>query len=739
MPNVSSSLGTTQRYIPAAAPSQIGRFAGLAMVFPTLAALNAAVADERLNITDTSAIWADGQEMAVANEAAFGVSRRWNATAQHARSVVLGAGTVVTLGADSNVVLAGAGAPGGGAGADGDVYVDTTAKAYHTKAAGAWSLTSSFGGSGTGLTSDQLATLNGVEVTGLVVNSEVTGSANTNVAAIQARLDLKGLVRVTAKGTVWVNAPLLIGDDTTLYLGPDTVIKMMAGIQNVFVETKGSAINTDRAVTGITSVGTLATVNITAHGRAVNDWVCLGGSTSGGYNGAFQVESVVDANNYRVRLLIVPAVTAAAGTLVERLATKNIGVIGPGWWDNNRANRTPLGSKRDMCFMLTYCANVTIDIRCRNAIHRVIGTGYTNGLYGPGLIYENGIGGLINGGPVSNYDIGMVQGNSSVDDLFALQGSDYAAYAIGSPGDCLRCKVGAIRGIVTSVGNAVKITGAVGFRQDLEIGLIEAECTVSDLIQVVNDAAVVGSGTFVGSLVIGSLKHINPVNNSAAVKVARDSGTPVLDNLVIQSAVVKVPAGINYSFISPNNANCTINRVKLFNIDIEGATANQLIYALNQIGAITEVQIDNFRMKNGGSLFVHDAAGTESNQKLQLANVSMSGCGSMISFRRSLSVHATNCRMDSIGTATVSSGSVATLTLVGDITVDVAAKQTNLASNARVTPFSRSFQANGDFVTAALNASFWNTNTTWASGSGTDKAGFYAYNGATWAKLYGPA
>ena len=570
-----------------------------------------------------------------------------------------------------------------------------------------------------------------------VVDSQTAATANA--ANIQAALNRGGQVNVIDAGVVWINAKLVINSNTRLFVGPNTTIKLADGIQDVMVETYASANGIDRSVTGITSSGTMATVNIAAHGRAVNDWVCIGGSTSGGYNGCFQVESVTDANNYTLRLLLVPTATTALGTIVERAATSNIAITGPGYWDGNKANKTALGSKRDMGFMLTYCANVTIDIRARNFIHRVIGPGYTNGLRGPGLIYENSIGGLINGGPVSNYDIDLVQGNSSVDDIFALQGSDYAAYAIGGPGDCLRCKVGIIRGVVTSVGNAIKITGAAGFTQELEVGLIEAECQVSDLVQIVHDSAVVGAGTDVRSLTIGMIRHINPVHNSAAIKVARDAGTPVLNNLVIGGVNIKVAAGVTYSLVSPNNANCSIGRTKLSNVDIEGAAANQLIYVFNQIGAITEVQVSGLRMKNGGSVFVHDSAGSESGQRVQLDNVFLTGCGSLISFRRSLTVLANNVKMETIGTAAISSGSAATLTLVGEINVDATNKYTNLAGSARLTPFSNTFQAAGDFVTAALNAKFWNTDTAWASGSGTDKSGFYGYTGAAWAKIFGPA
>jgi hypothetical protein len=229
-------------------------------------------------------------------------------------------------------------------------------------------------------------------------------------------------------------------------------------------------------VTSITSVGCIATVTRTAHGRAVNDWVSLSGSTSQFYNGTFQVETVPDANTYTVRLQERPSVTTAAGTLIERSAVSGISIGGEGVWDGNRQGRSTAGNKTDQMFVLAYCADVYIDIRARNGLHRVINHGYVNGMTGPGLVYENSIGGLISAGPFSNLDIERVVGRNSVDDLVGIQGSDYAAYAIGSPGDCLNNFIGEVCGNVTSIGNAIKITGATGFTQEINARSIEAEC-----------------------------------------------------------------------------------------------------------------------------------------------------------------------------------------------------------------------------------------------------------------------
>lgn len=138
MPNVASPLGTTQRYIPAIVQTQIGRYAGLAMHFPTLAALNNAVADEVLNIGETSALWADNQPFTVATEAGALVTRLWKVGLQHARTVVLSQERIVVLDTNTNTVLTTVGTPSGGVGSDGDIAVDRTNNTYYTKTTGAW-------------------------------------------------------------------------------------------------------------------------------------------------------------------------------------------------------------------------------------------------------------------------------------------------------------------------------------------------------------------------------------------------------------------------------------------------------------------------------------------------------------------------------------------------------------------------------------------------------------------------
>jgi hypothetical protein len=142
MPNISSSLGTTNDSIPAINPTQLGKFAGLGIHFPNQSSMLAAVVAERGNITAGTGMWAAGQPVTYSGEPA-GIRRVWtigaSASLSHARTVHLTATLAVTLAGDSNVVTLTTGGPSAGTGSDGDLAIDTFSNAYFVKAAGTWS------------------------------------------------------------------------------------------------------------------------------------------------------------------------------------------------------------------------------------------------------------------------------------------------------------------------------------------------------------------------------------------------------------------------------------------------------------------------------------------------------------------------------------------------------------------------------------------------------------------------
>lgn len=137
MPNVTSGLGTSNDQIPLLNKTEIWKASGLHMHFETLAELNAGVTKEVANIVATSAIWFNGQPISVASEP-VGVHRVWSTSLQHACTVVIRPGLTLVLAANSNTVLAAAGVPSGGTGANGDISIDWAGNRVYRKNAGAW-------------------------------------------------------------------------------------------------------------------------------------------------------------------------------------------------------------------------------------------------------------------------------------------------------------------------------------------------------------------------------------------------------------------------------------------------------------------------------------------------------------------------------------------------------------------------------------------------------------------------
>jgi hypothetical protein len=210
MPNVTSPLGTSQRYIPLVNSSEIGKAAGLHMHFATLANLLLAVgtvaplAGERGNITSSQATWQAGQPFSVATEPA-GVHRVWvigaSAALSHARTVVLPSGATVVLAGDTNTVFATTGVPGVGVGADGDLAVDVAGNARYIKGASAWGgATAIFPGSSAGAGSVGLSavTYNGdLTVSGYTLGGVVYTFTYPNATTIRRNGSDGSLVTIT--------------------------------------------------------------------------------------------------------------------------------------------------------------------------------------------------------------------------------------------------------------------------------------------------------------------------------------------------------------------------------------------------------------------------------------------------------------------------------------------------------------------------------------------------------------
>tara|TARA_B100001105_G_scaffold251204_1_gene240593 strand:+ start:1448 stop:3724 length:2277 start_codon:yes stop_codon:yes gene_type:complete len=139
MPQLTSPLSTPAG-MAGVNPAHVGKMAGTRLHFPSFAAWTAAITSGATGFA--SDLWADGQEMTIADEADTGAVRVWRTSLAHARTVRMG-GTSVVLAANTNLAIATSGVPSSGTGSVGDVAIDGGAGVYYTKGAGGWGSASS--------------------------------------------------------------------------------------------------------------------------------------------------------------------------------------------------------------------------------------------------------------------------------------------------------------------------------------------------------------------------------------------------------------------------------------------------------------------------------------------------------------------------------------------------------------------------------------------------------------------
>lgn len=547
-----------------------------------------------------------------------------------------------------------------------------------------------------------------------------SNTAAVNTAAIQAALDAGGYCSITTPGVYQYSETLVFGDDTTLFLAPGVDLyyadasPQQRFTENVQYSAAGSS------VTSITTSGNVATVTKTAHGRAVGDWVSLEGADQTGYNGIYQVAAVPSADTYTVLLQVAPSVTTATGTLIEVTPNKNISIVGGGRFTCSHS-RTPLGNTNDVGVTFFRVVNLNLEVGVDG--HRKYGFGLANtcnvscGNLPVNITYGDGFHAW---GPVINLQIDNLTGVSN-DDIFAITLGEYLAYELVR-GDAFGVNVRNISAKTALAG--IKFAGRSPYAvYDATFGKTRIYSGTSH-VQVLGETNL--PACYVKKLVLED-----------AVEVASSAGlSSVIDELHITSRMI-VPTNVNFALLYPSNVTASVGKVMFKDCYVEGPSAASNVRYTRQVGAISSAHYNNCTAKNMHSIWDHDSAGSESGQKLYIKGVRQIGCNVGLNFRRALTVHCAGWSLETTSTATLSS-SAGTCTIYGS-PESTANKHTNLSSTARVIPFAPFLEVDGDFVTAAKNAEFWNNDSAWASGTGTDKTGRYGYTGAAWTKIFGPA
>ncbi len=120
-------------------------------------------------------------------------------------------------------------------------------------------------------------------------------AAASNVTRIQALLDAGGDCQLAGSGTVWINAPILIGSNTNLKVSPKITIKMTPQAGNLgknLLQNKGytRALTTVTLTWSNTNGGLDCSVAWAAHGLSVGDLIVVkgtAGTTDSAFSGVF--------------------------------------------------------------------------------------------------------------------------------------------------------------------------------------------------------------------------------------------------------------------------------------------------------------------------------------------------------------------------------------------------------------------------------------------------------------------
>jgi len=161
-------------------------------------------------------------------------------------------------------------------------------------------------------------------------------AATANTATLNAALLGQSTRKfaLTAPGVYEINGALTVYDDTEIFIGAGVELKMAdLGRKMMFINSEYAA--TENAVTGMTAVGNIATV-LSAVSPAVGQYVAIKGVTTKGYCGVWCVVAVTAGVSFTVRMIGIPAVTTAAGTIVWCSVNRNIRIYGPGKLNHNQ-------------------------------------------------------------------------------------------------------------------------------------------------------------------------------------------------------------------------------------------------------------------------------------------------------------------------------------------------------------------------------------------------------------------
>jgi len=405
-------------------------------------------------------------------------------------------------------------------------------------------------------------------------------AAAINTAIIQSGLSAGGWVPMYRPGVYEINDTLVIPSNTHLYLAPGVTIKQRSGTNKLMLAS-AAFVASATAITLSWSSGMSFTVNWTAHGKVVGDYVWIDNATINSleqskYKGVYRVASVPTADSFTVFAMRLPNTAPTTG-FTCKAATVNAHVSGGGTWDYNFAGN-PDGAatnKHAMIFAGVMGCSVAPEARFANLLKYAVNFGASRaGKWGCVAEVSGTDGDIIKGyGPSYGDIIHKVTGRCG-DDGVSLQTREPAAFAqyMFSYGDIIGSKIQDINlecsdtsaisigvlycspgewadGVVfdgihgRAGGNAVRVQPGDGLT-----GSVCGKVTILNVDANSTLAAVIGGGsgspTFtVGQVEIGSCSH-NP-------KTITDSCFEVKTSVTIQSLTVRDSESAVDSLASP--------------------------------------------------------------------------------------------------------------------------------------------------------------------------------------------
>lgn len=208
------------------------------------------------------------------------------------------------------------------------------------------------------------------------ITPDITSSnedfASYNVKAIQDALDKGGIVCVDARGDVYLNSPVYVGDNTELVIAKGTTLKAKAGSLTSLVQTK-AMLAPWSTVSVAWASGKTATITWTNHSLVEGDALVLQGATlpaGSDWWDVYRVSSVVDANTVTIRLPFAPT-AAPSGTITAKRCNRNIrlDVSLHHNYDNNSTTGQNMGR---MASVLAFIADSHVVVRAQNVYKYVM-------------------------------------------------------------------------------------------------------------------------------------------------------------------------------------------------------------------------------------------------------------------------------------------------------------------------------------------------------------------------------